>query len=227
MKVSVVTPVNNEEKILEDSVGKISKYLDENGIDFEHILIENGSVDRTLEIARKISERDSRIKVFEIPYRSLGMGLRVGFQNARGDFVIWYPIDMAINIDYIQNSLKDIKDYDAVIASKDHPKTKLTRPFIRKLSSKVYNLLINLLFNVGFSDTQCVKTFRREPLQKILPEVKTNDINFEVELLYRAQKHGLKMIEYPVEINDTRKSKIRPFDFIKTAFKLFLLRLKV
>jgi hypothetical protein len=155
------------------------------------------------------------------------MGLRIGFQNARGDFVIWYPIDMAIKIDYIENSLADIKDYDAVIASKDHPKTKLERPLFRKLSSKTYNLLIRLLFGIPFSDTQCVKTFRRQPLQKILPEVKTNDINFEVELLYRAVKKGLKMLEYPVEIHDTRKSKVRPLDFIKTALKLFLLRLRV
>ncbi|MBM3308862.1 MAG: glycosyltransferase [Candidatus Altiarchaeales archaeon] len=227
MKVSVVTPVNNEEKILEENVRIISKYLDDNGIDFEHILVENGSTDNTLEIARKISARDSRIKVFQIPYRSLGMGLRTGFQNARGDFVVWYPIDMAIKIDYIKDSLRDIKDYDAVIASKDHPKTRLKRPFLRKLSSKIYNLLIRILFGIPFSDTQCVKTFRREPLQKILPEVKTNDINFEVELLYRAQKRGLKMIEYPVEIHDTRKSKVRPLDFIKTALKLFLLRLRV
>jgi hypothetical protein len=148
--------------------------------------------------------------------------------NAKGDYVIWYPIDLAIDLSYIKNSLSDIKGYDAVIASKDHPKTKLTRPFMRKLSSKVYNLLINLLFNTGFSDTQCVKTLRREPLQKIVPEVKTNDINFEVELLYRMRKHGLKMLEYPVEINDTRKdSKIRPLDFVKTAFRLLLLRLRV
>lgn len=228
MKVSVVTPVNNEEKILEKNVGVISKYLGENVGDFEWILIENGSTDRTLEIARKLSEKDPRIKVFQIPERSLGRGLRVGFQNARGDFVVWYPIDMAINIDYIKNSLMDIKDYDAVIGSKDHPQAKITRPFLRKLSSKVYNLLINVLFNIGFLDTQCVKTFRRQPLQEILPEVKTNDINFEVELLYKARKKGLKMLEYPVEIYDTRKdSKIKPFDFLKTAVKLFLMRLRI
>ncbi|MFH1126427.1 MAG: glycosyltransferase [Candidatus Altiarchaeota archaeon] len=229
MRVSVVTPVNNEEKILEKSVSTISKYLEDNvDRDFEHILVENGSTDRTLEIAKKISQKDSRIRVFQIPERSLGRGLRIGFENARGDFVVWYPIDLAIDLSYIKNSLADIKDYDAVISSKDHPESILTRPFMRKLSSKVYNTLINLLFNLGFSDTQCVKTFKRQPLQKLLPEVKTNDINFEVELLYRARKHGLKMLEYPVEIHDTRKdSKIKPMDFLRTALKLFLLRLKI
>ena len=228
MKISIVTPVNNEEKLLERNVGIISKYLEDNVGDFEYLIIENGSTDRTLEIANRLAGKDPRVRVFQIPERSLGRGLRAGFQNARGDFVVWYPIDMAINIDYIKNSIRDINGYDAVIGSKDHPQTKLERPFMRKLSSKTYNALITLLFHVGFSDTQCVKTFRREPLQKILPEVKTNDINFEVELLYRARKHNLKMLEYPVEIHDTRKdSKIRPLDFLRTAFKLFLMRLRI
>lgn len=229
MLVSVVTPVNNEAAILEGNVGLISRYLEENvTADFEHILVENGSTDRTFEIAQTLSKKDSRIRVLRIPERSLGRGLRVGFENARGDFVVWYPIDMAIDLSYIKNSLGDIKDYDIVVGSKDHPKTKLTRPFLRKFFSRVYNLLINLLFPVGFSDTQCVKTFRREPLQDLLPEVKTNDINFEVELLYRARRRGLRMVEYPVEINDTRRdSKIRPLDFFRTALKLFLMRLRV
>ncbi|MDD5112008.1 MAG: glycosyltransferase [Candidatus Altiarchaeota archaeon] len=228
MKVSIVTPVNNEERIIEQSVGVISKFVRENVGDFEHILVENGSTDRTFEIATAISKRDGRVRVFRIPERSLGRGLRIGFENALGDFVVWYPIDLAIDLSYIRDSIRDIDGYDAVIASKDHPKTRLTRPFMRRLSSKVYNTLINLLFGVGFSDTQCVKTFRREPLQRILPEVKTNDINFEVELLYRARRHDLRMLEYPVVINDTRKdSKIKPFDFLRTAFKLFLLRLRI
>jgi dolichol-phosphate mannosyltransferase len=228
MKVSIVTPVNNEEKLLEKNVGIISKYVKENVGDFEYLIIENGSTDHTLEIANKLASKNRRIRVFKIPERSLGKGLRTGFKNARGDFVVWYPIDMAIAIDYIKKSIRDMDGYDAVIGSKDHPDTKLTRPFMRKLSSKTYNTLINLLFNIGFSDTQCVKTFRREPLQKILPEVKANDINFEVELLYRARKHNLQMLEYPVEIHDTRKdSKIRPLDFLRTALKLFLMRLRI
>lgn len=228
MMLSVVTPVNNEEAILEKNVGLISKYLEENVAGgFEHILVENGSTDGTFDIARRLSEKDSRVRVFRIPERSLGRGLRVGFENARGDFVVWYPIDLAIDLSYIKNSLADIKDYDIVVGSKEHPKTKLTRPFLRKFFSRVYNLLVNLLFNIGFSDTQCVKTFRREPLQKLLPEVKTNDINFEVELLYRARKKGLKMLEYPVEIHDTRQSKIRPLDFLRTALRLFLMRLRI
>jgi len=228
MKVSIVTPVNNEEELLEKNVGIISNYVKKNIGDFEYLIVENGSTDHTLEIANRLARRNRRVRVFRIPERSLGRGLRTGFQNARGDFVVWYPIDLAIRLDFIKNSIKDINGYDAVIGSKDHPQTKLTRPFMRKLSSKTYNLLINLLFHIGFSDTQCVKTFRRKPLQEILPEVKTNDMNFEVELLYRARRHRLKMLEYPVEIHDTRKdSKIRPLDFMKTALRLFLLRLKV
>jgi glycosyltransferase involved in cell wall biosynthesis len=229
MLVSIVTPVNNEENILEKNVGYISKYLEEHvTADFEYILVENGSTDRTFDIAQALSKKDSRVRVYRIPERSLGRGLRVGFESAKGDFVVWYPIDLAIDLSYIKNSLADIGDYDVIVGSKDHPETRLTRPFLRKLFSRVYNLLINLLFRVGFSDTQCVKTFRRGPLQELLPLVKANDINFEVELLYRARKKGLRMLEVPVEIHDTRRdSKIRPLDFIRTALKLFLMRLRV
>jgi len=230
MKVSIVTPVNNEEKILEKNAAAISRYMKEKfgAGEFEHIIIENGSVDGTLRAAEKISKKNPAVRVLRIPERSLGRGLRTGFQNARGDFVVWYPIDMSIKIDYIRDSIKAIGGYDAVIGSKGHPETRLTRPLMRKISSKVYNTLINLLFGVGFSDTQCVKTFRRKPLQEILPTVKTDDINFEVELLYRARKKGLRMLECPVEIHDTRKgSKIKPLDFLKTALKLILMRLRI
>lgn len=227
-EISLVIPVHNEEKIIRENLKKISEYLESLRKEFEIILIENGSTDRTFAIATEISEKDPRVKALSIPQKSLGDALRKGILNANGENLIWYPIDMSVGLGYMPESLDMINDCDIVIGSKEHKNSKVERSSSRKIYSRVYNSLVNLLFNLHISDTQCVKTFNRDSIVEIAKETKSGGIVFEVELLYRAIKNGLKIREIPVNVRDLRPdSKINFRDIIRAFQNLISLRLRL
>lgn len=227
-EISIVIPIHNEEKILVENSKKISNYMESLKKEFEIILIENGSTDRTLAIAIESSKKDSRLKALSIPSKSLGDALRTGILNATGEILIWYPIDMSISLDYIKESPEIIDSYDIVIGSKEHKDSKVERSFSRKIYSVIYNSLVNLLFNLHISDTQCVKTFRRDSIVPIAEETTSRGIVFEVELLYRARRNKLRIREIPVMVRDLRKdSKINFIDMKRAFMDLISLRQRI
>lgn len=227
-QISIVMPVHDEEKILVENLSKIISHMETLGESFEIVLVENGSKDRTLILATEYAEKDARVRAFSIPQKSLGDALRRGFQEAQGELLIWYPIDLAIDLSYIKESLDDIKDCDIVIGSKEHKDSKVERSSSRKRYSMFYNSIVNMLFNLGLSDTQCVKTLRREKILPIVAATKSGGIVFEVELLYLAKKRKLKLKEAPVIVKDFRPdSKIKYKDIGKAFTNLLTLRMRV
>jgi glycosyltransferase involved in cell wall biosynthesis len=227
-KISIVMPVHDEEKILIDNLSKIISHMATLGESFEIVLVENGSKDKTLVLATEYAEKDVRVRAFSIPQKSLGDALRKGFQEAQGEILIWYPIDLAIDLSYIKESLEDIKECDIVIGSKEHKDSKVERSASRKKYSMFYNSIVNLLFNLGLSDTQCVKTMRKEKILPLIASAHSGGIVFEVELLYKAKKNGLKIREIPVIVKDFRPdSKIKYSDIGRAFTDLISLRMKV
>jgi glycosyltransferase involved in cell wall biosynthesis len=227
-KISIVMPVHDEEKILVDNLSRIIAHMASLGESFEIVLVENGSKDKTLVLVTEYAEKDARVKALSINQKSLGDALRKGFQESRGEIMIWYPIDLAIDLSYIKESLEDIRDCDIVIGSKEHKDSKVERSSARKKYSMFYNSIVNLLFNLGLSDTQCVKTMRKEKILPIVVAAKSGGIVFEVELLYKAKKNKLKIKETPVIVKDFRPdSKIKYKDMGKAFTDLLVLRMRV
>ncbi len=226
-KISLVVPIHNEEKILEKNLKKISNYLSSLGKEFELVLIENGSTDNTFTIAKKIAKKDARVRVLVITQKSLGKALKKGILNAKGEILFWYPIDMSVNLSYIQESLTLAKEYDIVIGSKEHQDSRVNRTLSRKIYSFFYNSLVNILFNLGISDTQCVKTFKKDAIVPLAKVADTQGIVFEVELLYLAKKNKLIIKEIPVKVSDLRKdSKIGFLEIERAFMDLISLRLR-
>jgi glycosyltransferase involved in cell wall biosynthesis len=227
-KISIVMPVHDEEKIISENLSRIIAHMDSLGESFEIVLVENGSKDKTLALATQYAQKDARVRGFSIPQKSLGDALRKGFQEAAGEILIWYPIDLAIDLSYIKESLEDIKDCDIVVGSKEHRDSKVERSSSRKKYSMFYNSIVNLLFNLGLSDTQCVKTLRKDKVLPLLAATKSGGIVFEVELLYLAKKKKLKLKEAPVIVKDFRPdSKIKYKDISRAFTDLLALRMRV
>jgi glycosyltransferase involved in cell wall biosynthesis len=226
--ISVVTPVHNEEAILGENAKKLIAHISSVSQEAELILIDNGSTDATPGIAEGLSRADGRIKALSIPEKDLGAALREGILAASGEYVVWYPIDLSIDFSYIGSSLKEIAGFDMVVGSKEHPESSVVRSKTRKFLSFFYNSFVNLLFNLHISDTQCVKTFRASTIKRIAEQSKSSGIVWEVELIYRAKKAGLRVKEVPVKVCDMRKgSKIRPLDMLKAFYTLVRLRLSL
>ena len=227
-KLSIVMPVHNEEKILTENLAKLISYMDSVGGAFEIVLIENGSIDKTFALATEYSQKDARVRAISTTKKSLGDALKAGFLDARGDILIWYPIDLSVDMSYVKESLELIQKYDIIIGSKDMPGSKDDRSHNRRLYSKFYNSLVNLLFHLSIADTQCVKTIRREAILPVVNETKSGGIVFEVELLFRSKKKGLLIKEIPVIVIDRRSdSKIKYKDILKAFRDLLWLRMRI
>ena len=208
--LSVVIPAYNEEKNIYKSLSETLKSLDSLGLDFEIILVSDGSKDSTVEEAKKV--RDPRIKMYHYNRnRGKGFALKYGFKKSSGEKIIFLDGDSQIPSSQLSLYLSYMNstDADIVIGSKRHPQSVVNYPTKRVLLSYGYQLLNKLLFNLNVTDTQVgLKLFKREVLEHILPKVLVKKYAFDLELLVNANYYGYKIQEAPVLINFSLDSKI-------------------
>jgi glycosyltransferase involved in cell wall biosynthesis len=221
--LSIIIPVYNEEKIIEENCKKLVRYLNKRFREYEIILGDNGSTDPTPEKCRKISKRFKKIKFIRIPKKGIGLALQEMIKRARFENIIFLPIDMSVDLNFIDKAFFLLKEYDIVVGSKRIKGAIDDRPFNRRLLTFLFNLSLNILFNLGIKDTQCVKAFRKSSILEINESIKSEDIFFDVELLMKSKKLGLKIIEVPVVCRDYRKSK---FMIWRELLELFLKLIK-
>lgn len=91
---------------------------------------------------------------------------------------------------------------DCAIGSRRVSGARITRhqPFKREAISRAFNLMVNLMFNLGIRDTQCgAKAFKKKAVDLVLPKIRSNGFEFDVELMWRIKKHGFSVIEVPIE----------------------------
>lgn len=97
---------------------------------------------------------------------------------------------------------------------------------MRRISSKAFNILVNIIFNLGFEDTQCgAKFFRKEAISDVLNDLKTKEFEFDVELLWKLKKKGYNVVEYPITWKHSEGSSFSLFNGPKMIFSLLKVRL--
>jgi len=113
-KVSIVIPVYNEEKILETAVKRLKKDLDQfrDEFDFEIILAENGSTDRTIEKGGELSKNDSSVSIFHYEHPDYGLALQEGIRRAGGEIIVCDEIDLCLP-EFYEKALAEFKNSDA------------------------------------------------------------------------------------------------------------------
>lgn len=210
--LSVVVPAYNEAERIAETIKGVQIALREQGLEYEVIVVDDGSVDNTREQALSNAEARSNIKIFS--YKSnmgKGYALKYGFQFAQGDLVLFLDADSDLPpsqiprfLEYMANSNADV-----IIGSKRHPLSKINYPLTRRLFSKAYSLLVKVLFRLDVSDTQVgIKLLRREVLDQVFPKVLVKRYAFDLELLANARRLGYKIAEAPVELNYRFSSQI-------------------
>ncbi|MFX1520183.1 MAG: glycosyltransferase family 2 protein [Promethearchaeota archaeon] len=181
--VSIVIPVHNEEKIIEENVKKLEKYLYSWSIpDFEIILIENGSTDLTLQIARRLEMNNTHVRVFTLHFASWGEALRKGFTVAEKETIITYPMDLTWSVEFIKNSLHLLERYPVVLGVRYFPASKVDRPFLRIVISRFHTVLVNFLFRTSFNDIDCLKAMRTTVGKQIVEKTRSYGTLFDVEV---------------------------------------------
>jgi glycosyltransferase involved in cell wall biosynthesis len=202
MKISILIPCYNEEKVIENSYKKVKKALEKIKIHYEIILEEDGSTDKTAEIFKSISKKDKFVKILSFPEKRMGLGWgwKKMFETATGDIAVICDADLTVDPIIIKNLIKEMKNADIVIASRYLSKGKLSikLPLRRKIPSRVYYLINKLLFRISVRDTQSgFQCFKKEVLKKI--HLDSNGFEINLEMIVRAAKMGYKIKEIPAE----------------------------
>lgn len=216
MLVSVIVPAYKKENSIRKNVKSIYKTMSQTRWDFEIIVVDDGSPDKTLEEAEKIKE--DKIKIFGYKTnRGKGYAVRYGMARSKGDIIAFIDAGMDINPNGISMLLEHMEWYkaDIIVGSKRHPASKVNYPLLRRIYSWGYYMFTKLLFGLKVRDTQAgIKVFKREVLEKVLPRLVVKQFAFDIEILAVARYLGFKRIyEAPVEIE---------YDFGDTNFNAFL-----
>ena len=223
-EISIVIPVYNEEKILGHEVNEILRHMRKKRTHFEIILCENGSQDRTPEIARRISLKNPEIRVIHLDRPDYGKALKVGFLSAKGRYLFNFSMDF-YDFGFLERALILLKEFDIVAGSKQLDKSD-KRPILRRVISMGFYLIFRYVFGCKTMDTHGIKGFRREKIMGLVKRCKSARALFDTELILRAEKSGLRIKEIPVEIVEKRPARLSTIkQVIRAAFDMVSLKI--
>lgn len=210
MTFDVTIPVLNEEPTLERQVltlhAFLQKHFPEKG-QWRIVIADNGSTDRTFEIAENIAQKHPEVIPLTVPRRGVGLALKHSWGQSEADIVGYMDLDLATDLPHFLEAYEAIAQggYDLVYATRLHPKSKVIgRTLKREISSRGFNWLLKTYLNVKFSDGMCgFKWLKRSVFPQLLAGGADNDgWFFSTELLTVAEWQGLKMLELPVQWTD-------------------------
>lgn len=231
--ITIIIPVHNEEKRLLPCMQRTIEYCDSQLWDYELIVVEDGSTDRTVEIVQDFVSKNNRIKLVSSEERlGKGKAIRNGVLYAEKKFVGYMDADLSADPSEFERLLLFIDEFDIVVGSRilrgGLPPIK--RPFIRSFLSSCYSKLFRILFRgVTVYDPQCgLKLFESEVAQKLLSQIETSGFAFDCEVIARASTLGLTVKEVPIVWEHQYGSKVSILaEIMKMAKDLVLVWYKI
>ncbi len=228
--LSLVIPAYNEERRLPASFEKILHFLDRQTYRAEVLVVENGSSDRTWDVANAAAERDPRIRVLREPIRGKGAAVRRGMLAANGEYRFLCDADLSTPIEEVRNFLPPLlENIDIAIGSREAVgAVRYEEPGIRHFMGRVFNMLVRLLLIPKIQDTQCgFKCFRAEAADEIFSRVTRTGFGFDVESLVIANRFGYRIEQIPVNWHFDSDSRVRVIrDTFGTVIDVLVIWLK-
>ncbi|HYM12265.1 MAG TPA: dolichyl-phosphate beta-glucosyltransferase [Bryobacterales bacterium] len=239
MFLSVVIPAYNEERRLPKTLARVVEYLGGRGDGGEIVVVNDGSRDRTAEVARAFagahaaSPGGSRVAVTVLENPSncgKGYSVRHGMLQAQGEWLLFSDADLSSPIEECDKLLAAAQSggCDVAIGSRALDRSLIgvhQSPF-RENAGRIFNACMRLATGLPFHDTQCgFKLFRRAAAQQIFGRQRLERFGFDVELLYLARKLGFRAVEVPVRWDHSEGTKVSMLgDSVDMFFDLWRVR---
>lgn len=214
MKISVIIPMYNEEKIIRDTAKQVYEYMTERfgEGEFEVLFSNDGSLDKCAEAVSALELPGIKVTGYE-KNRGKGCAVRTAILESVGDFVVFTDADLAYGtqvIGSLYDSYLENSDAGVFIGSRNIGADGYSEyTFLRKIMSKTYIKVVCLFGGFKLSDFQCgCKAFTKEAAKKIFSLCEIDGFAFDLEALMLAGKSGYKIVEIPVKIINHRESKV-------------------
>jgi dolichyl-phosphate beta-glucosyltransferase len=226
-KLSIIIPAYNEEERVGSTIRTILEYMDSNGLgDSELIVVDDGSTDRTVDVAKDEFAKNGNVAAKVIDYgqnRGKGYAVRIGLKAASNNIALFSDADLSTPIAELPSLIDPIRsgEYDVTFGSRalDRSLIGTHQPWRREQGGKVMNLIIRVMSGLKFSDTQCgFKAFNMVKFRPLLDTFTIDRFGFDVEFLYVAARHKLRLKEIPVRWDNVEGSKV---DVIRDTRRMF------
>ncbi len=232
IELSVIVPAYNEAARISPGVQTIMDYLRSGGWSWELIVVDDGSADETAEKVQQVIAAEPRARLIQYrPNRGKGFAVRTGVLAATGTWIVFLDADLSTPVEEIDRAMvRLLKGADLVVGSRAHPDSHIERksPIFRRMASGVFDRVRNAIVGLHhFADTQCgFKAARGESVRPLYQRAVIERFMFDVEILYLAERTGLRMEELPVHWADCSGSTVRFFPGVYQMFR-DLLRIRL
>lgn len=227
--LSIIIPAYNEAKRLPLTLVDLQKHLKKVDYTYEVLVVSDGSHDETVDIVKRFGLLMNNLRVLDInKNRGKGAVVRDGMLAAQGEYRLFMDADNSTSIDQFERLLPSLHEgYDIVVASRYIEGSKMEPPqsFMRRIPSRIGNLIIQALLLHGISDTQCgFKVFSAGAAERIFSKMRITRWGFDVEALALGRKMGYRIKEVPVLWVNKSLSHLGSLAFIKTLIEVFKVR---
>jgi glycosyltransferase involved in cell wall biosynthesis len=212
--LSIIIPAHNEELRLPPSLEKIDAFQRRQTFTTEVLVVENGSRDRTFEVASQLMQERPYLQVERLEGRGKGLAVRHGMLAAHGEYRFICDADLSMPIEQVLRFLPPNLEHPAVaIASREvKGAARYHEPEYRHLIGRVFNTLVRVMALPGLQDTQCgFKLFRADVAERVFPLQTILGWTFDVEILFIARRMGYPINEVPIDWYHDPHSKVKVF----------------
>ena len=220
VRVEIVIPVYNEERVLRQSVETLRAYLIRYfPYRWQITIADNASTDQTWARAEALAAEYEGVRALHLDQKGRGRALRTAWLASDADVVSYMDVDLSTNLESFLPLVAPIitGHSDLAIGSRLLRGAVIARQWKREIISRCYNLMIWMLFHNRFSDAQCgFKAVRTTAAHELLPNVENQEWFFDTELLLLAEERGLRIYEVPVVWVEDLDSRV---NIRKTAFE--------
>ncbi len=226
--LSIIIPAHNEENRLPRSLEQVFAFLEKQSYESEVLVIENGSSDRTLEIAQGFTQQHKSLRVIHEPGRGKGLAVRRGMLEARGQYRFMCDADLSMPIEEVNKFVPpSLSGFDVAIGSREvRGAIRYEEPLYRHFGGRLINFLIRVLILPRLQDTQCgFKCFRAEVADNLFRRQRLDGWSFDIEVLYLAEQDGDRIVEVPIHWYYRTESKVNALrDAFRMIGDIFLIR---
>ena len=218
-EISIIIPAFEEQDRLGDSLREILRYIETEKLSAELIIVDDGSGDKTFDVGEQTCAEFPETSTKVIRYeknRGKGFAVKTGLLASSADIALFSDADLSTPIEELPKLVKPIQtgEFDLTFGSRALDRTLIGehQPWRREQGGKVFNLIVRTLTGLPFWDTQCgFKAFNMTKFRPLLDVMQIERFGFDVEFLFVANLHKLKLKEIPVRWNHDERTKVNVF----------------